>query len=188
MDFPRQAGESLLPRIFIALERAELDIVARHVAFARRAGLTSAARFLSRLGNGWLYPIASAVLFLSSTDHALRCIVAAAVSIGIAHVVYPPLKRLLARSRPCDVEEGLADICRPLDRYSCPSGHAMTAAAFGVPILVLAPAAVAPIVIGGWLLVSWSRIALGHHYASDLIIGSTIGGAIGAVIVAALML
>ena len=169
------------------LDRGELDAVAGCVAFARRNGLTPAARFLSRLGNGWLYPIASALVLLASANHALRYILAAGVSIGVAHLAYPPLKRLLARTRPCDLDSSLADVCRPLDRYSCPSGHAMTAAAFGVPIIFLAPATAAPIVIGGWLLVSWSRIALGHHYWSDIVIGSTIGGAIGAIIANAIL-
>jgi undecaprenyl-diphosphatase len=174
MDF---APDGLLA----VLDRGELDAVAACVTFARRTRLTPAARFLSRLGNGWLYPIASALLLLASPSHALPYILAAGVSTGLAHLVYPPLKRLLARPRPCDLEPSLADDCQPLDRYSCPSGHAMTAAAFGVPIIVLAPAA-APIVIGGWLLVSWSRVALGHHYWSDIVIGSTIGGAIGAIV------
>jgi len=181
MDFARTEG------LLAVLDRGELDAVAACVAFARRTRLTPAARFFSRLGNGWLYPIASALLLLTSANHALRYILAAGVSIGIAHVLYPPLKRMLARVRPCDLDPTLADVCEPLDRYSCPSGHAMTAAAFGVPIIVLAPAAAAPIVIGGWLVVSWSRIALGHHYWSDILIGSTIGGAIGAVIAALIL-
>jgi undecaprenyl-diphosphatase len=176
MDSVRREG------LLAVLDRAELDAVVACAAFARRTRLTAAARFLSRLGNGWLYPIASALLLLASPSHALPYLVAAGMSTGLAHVVYPPLKRLLARTRPCDLDPSLAGDCLPLDRYSCPSGHAMTAAAFGVPIIVLAPAAAAPIVIGGWLLVSWSRIALGHHYWSDIVIGSTIGGAIGAIV------
>ncbi|HUJ12766.1 MAG TPA: phosphatase PAP2 family protein [Thermoanaerobaculia bacterium] len=168
-----------------ALDRGELDAVAACVGFARRARLTRLARFFSRLGNGWLYPIASALLLVSAA-HALRYVVAAAASIGIAHLLYPRLKRILARTRPCDLDPALADVCLPLDRYSCPSGHAMTAAAFGVPIIILAPAAAAPIVVAGWLLVSGSRVALGHHYWSDIVIGSTIGGAIGAIIAAVL--
>jgi len=169
------------------LNRGELDAVAGCVAFTRRYRLKPAARFLTRLGNGWLYPIASALVLLASASHALPYILAAGVSIGVAHLTYPPLKRLLARTRPCDLDASLADDCVPLDRYSCPSGHAMTAAAFGVPMIFLAPAAVAPIVVTGWLLVSWSRIALGHHYWSDIVIGTTIGGAIGAAIASAIL-
>ena len=66
-----------------ALDRGELDAVAACVGFARRARLTRLARFFSRLGNGWLYPIASALLLVSAA-HALRYVVAAAVSIGAA--------------------------------------------------------------------------------------------------------
>src|SRR5579862_8989839 len=122
MDFARPEG------LLALLDRGELDAVAACVAFARRTRLTPAARFFSRLGNGWLYPIASALLLLASPGHALPYILAAGVSTGLAHLLYPPLKRLLARPRPCDLEPSLADDCQPLDRYSCPSGHAMTAA------------------------------------------------------------
>ena len=168
--------------LFAVLDREEVWVVERCVAFARRWRLTSCARFFSRLGNGWLYPIASAVLLLGPFAYATRCLLASALSLAIAFVVYPPLKRLLARTRPCDQDCSLADTCTPLDRYSCPSGHAMTAAAFGVPIIIAAPLAAAPIVIAGWLLVSWSRIALGHHYVSDIVIGTAIGAAIAAAV------
>lgn len=175
------AGQSE-SRFFAALDREEMEIVQNCVAFARRWRLTSCARFFSRLGNGWLYPVASALLLLGSFENAARCVVAAALSLAVAFAVYPPLKRLLARERPCAQDCSLADLCAPLDRYSCPSGHAMTAAAFGVPIIIAAPLAAAPIVVAGWLLVSWSRIALGHHYISDILIGTSIGGAIAAAI------
>jgi undecaprenyl-diphosphatase len=137
---------------------------------------------ITRLGNGWLYPIAAALLFLTSFQSAARCVVAAGASLALAFTIYPPLKRVLARTRPCHYDERLAAGPKPLDRYACPSGHAMTAAAFGVPMIFAAPLVAAPIVVGGCLLVSWSRLALGHHYVSDILAGTLIGGAIASIV------
>lgn len=181
METSRTAGR-VESQLFATLDRIEMEVVQDWVAFARRWRLSSCARFFSRLGNGWLYPIASALLLLGPFQHATRCVAAAALSLAVAFVLYPPLKRVLARERPCEQDCSLSDGCAPLDRYSCPSGHAMTAAAFGVPIIIAAPWAAAPVVVAGWLLVSWSWIALGHHYVSDILIGTAIGGAIAAAI------
>jgi undecaprenyl-diphosphatase len=169
-------------RFFAVLDRNEIAIVERNIAFARRWRLTKIARVITRLGNGWLYPIAAAILLLTSFQSALRCVAAAAVSLGVAFIIYPPLKRMLKRTRPCDYDRSLAIEFTPLDRYACPSGHAMTAAAFGVPMIFAAPLVAAPIVIGGCLLVSWSRIALGHHYVTDIIAGTFIGTLIASVV------
>ena len=161
--------------VFHVLDCRELALVERTAAFSQRWRLTALARVVTRLGNGWLYPIVAVFLTLSS----IRLLIAAAASIAAAFVLYPPLKRSIARARPC---LQLAESPRPLDHYSFPSGHAMTAAAFSVPILFAAPASVSPIVIGGCVLVSWSRMALGHHYLTDIVAGTIVGGAIASVI------
>ncbi len=168
-------------RLVAAADRTEIQVVRRSVTFAKRWRLEVPARILTRLGNGWLYPIAAALLLLTSFQSATRCVIAAAVNLALAFLIYPPLKRMLARTRPCHRGAGITAPVEPLDRYACPSGHAMTAAAFGVPMILAAPVA-APLVIGGWLLVSWSRIALGHHFVSDIVIGTLLGAAIASVV------
>jgi len=170
-------------RALDALDGAEVRFVERAVAFARRRRLIAFARIVTRLGNGWLYPLALVPLLLTWSQWTARCIAASGASIGIAFTAYPILKRFVARSRPCQLDARLSDPeLQPLDRYSFPSGHAMTCAAFGVPILFAASAAVAPLVIGGYLVMSWSRIALGHHYLTDIVAGTLLGGAIATIV------
>lgn len=164
------------------IDRGELEVVERCVAHARERGLVRTARFVTRAGNGWIYPVAAAFLFLAPIEHAARCLAAAVISLGIAFTIYPPLKRAFARTRPCDNDCSLSDSTAPLDRYSFPSGHAMTAAAFGTPIIVAAPPLAIPIVIAACAVVSWSRIALGHHYPSDIVAGTLLGAIIAAMV------
>ncbi len=173
---------TILEDPFAALDRRELRLVERCVAHARDRGLTRTARLVTRAGNGWIYPVAATFLFLAPIEHAARCIIAAIISLAIAFTIYPPLKRALARTRPCDYDCGLSDSIAPLDRYSFPSGHAMTAAAFGTPIIVAAPPLAIPLVIAVCALVSWSRIALGHHYPSDIVAGTLLGTVIAATV------
>jgi undecaprenyl-diphosphatase len=178
---------TILEDPFAPLDRRELRLVERCVSHARDRGLTRTARLVTHAGNGWVYPVVSAFLFLAPIEHAARCIVAAIVSLAIAFSIYPPLKRALARTRPCHADRSLSDSLSPLDRYSFPSGHAMTAAAFGTPIIVAAPPLAIPIVIAACALVSWSRIALGHHYPSDIAAGTVLGAVIAATVALAIM-
>jgi undecaprenyl-diphosphatase len=169
----RTAGE----RLFATLDAFEVDVVMRTVASAERLRLQRIARIATRLGNGWLYPILSIALALGPVDAPLRFLIAATLSLLIAFIAYPKIKRVLGRSRPCDYEPSLVRDIAPLDHYSCPSGHAMTAAAYGVPLVFACPAS-APFVIAVCGVIGWSRVALGHHYVSDILIGTVIGATI----------
>jgi len=164
---------------FGRIDDRELALVERTAAFSRRWHLTPVARAVSRLGNGWLYPLVG----LSLAGSLPQCVPVSAASVATSFAIYPLLKRSLARLRPCESSARLDDPMKPLDRFSFPSGHAMTAAAVGVPILIAAPASVSPFVIAGCLLMSWSRVALGHHYFTDIIAGSLVGAVIAAMFV-----
>lgn len=162
-------------RVFVSLDAAEVEVVTQVVASCERLRLGPIARAATRMGNGWLYPIASLVLVLAGLADPLRFLAAATSSLALAFAIYPVLKRFLRRRRPCDYDPALVRGPAPLDRYSCPSGHAMTAAAYSVPVIAAWPMA-APVAVALWLMVSWSRVALGHHYVSDVLLGTIIGG------------
>jgi undecaprenyl-diphosphatase len=166
---------------FISLDAAEVAVVARVVAASERHGLQRIAQTATRLGNGSLYPIVTLLLIAARIEDALRFTASAALSLLLAFAVYPTLKRFLARMRPCDYDPSLARHPEPLDHYSCPSGHAMTAAAYAVPLMIAAPSA-APLALAICAIVSWSRVALGHHYVSDVIAGTLLGAGVAGVV------
>jgi undecaprenyl-diphosphatase len=170
-------------QLFASLDLVEVNLVIRTVASAQRLRLCGVARAATRLGNGWIYPIVSLLLLVfDDSDRALRIIATSAASLGISFTIYPSAKRFLARTRPCDYAPALAYTPEPLDRYSCPSGHAMTAAAYAVPLIAAWPAA-APVAITLWAVIGWSRVAVGHHYVSDVLLGSILGASIAAPVV-----
>lgn len=168
-------------KAFEALDRAEIHLVLRAMRHAERGRLLHVARLLTWCGNGWLYPAIALTIILTARD-AGGTLTASIGSVAIAFVVYPKIKKVLARARPCDYVDVVVQAASPLDRYSCPSGHAMTAAAFFTPLLFAS--VLVPLAIGCWAAIAWSRVALGHHYVSDIVLGSMLGTAIAATVVA----
>jgi len=159
------------------LDASEIALVARIAAASDRHGLTRVAMIATRLGNGWLYPIVTLFLLIARVENTVRFALSASVSFAIAHALYPSLKRVIARVRPCDYDPSLARDIEPMDHYSCPSGHAMTAAAYAVALILTAPATapLAAVILG---VVGWSRVALGHHYPSDVVAGAFLGASV----------
>jgi undecaprenyl-diphosphatase len=142
----------------------------------RRAPI-AAANALSRLGNGPIYlPIVGAVI-LFHPHQALTIVLCAAASILMLHCIYPAMKRATARARPRDVEAVFPDSIPTLDKYSFPSGHVMTLTAALMPIVYSAPRTW-PLGLAAWAAMSWSRLAIGHHYASDVAAGTILGAAV----------
>ncbi len=139
----------------------------------------------SRLGDGWLWA-ALALMLLAGGDPGHRLIAAGALAGGVASALLVPLKRRFHRGRPCAA--GLHPLYNvgPLqylaaDRFSFPSGHSMNAFAIASAIgLGLPPLLVPLLVIAA--SVAASRVALGLHYASDVLVGSLLGLVIGSAI------
>jgi undecaprenyl-diphosphatase len=90
-------------------------------------------------------------------------------SLVISHLLVQLVKRTVGRGRPAQGCR-LSAIVREPDRFSFPSGHA--AASFSV---ALSYAIVFPLWSGPLLLlaalVGFSRIRLGVHYPSDVVVG-----------------
>ncbi|MGD1038550.1 MAG: phosphatase PAP2 family protein [Roseiarcus sp.] len=142
----------------------------RHVPLA-------AANAVSRLGNGPIYLLIVGAVILFHPHEAATIIVCAGASILVLHSVYPLMKRATARPRPRDVEADFPDSPPPLDKFSFPSGHVMTLSATLTPIVYVMPRAW-PLGLAVWAAMAWSRLAVGHHYASDIAAGTIMGAAV----------
>lgn len=161
----------------VRLSDREIDWVTRTSAAARRRRLESTAIAVSWLGNGLLYLLLAMLLLAWAGTPAWRAIAASALAGAVSHVVYPLVKRAGSRPRPFEHCTSLDCAHRPLDVHSFPSGHAMTLAATLTPALMVWPS-LWPAALGLWLLVAWSRIAVGHHYPSDVLAGTLLGTAL----------
>lgn len=144
----------------------------------------------TRLGDGWLWLLAGAVLAARGDNDSHRVLVAAAVTAGLANIVVVLLKGRVRRPRPCDFAKprhfDVAPlICVPSDRYSFPSGHSLNAFALALVLALGFPPIAVPVFLVA-ASVAASRVVLGLHFPSDVLAGSAMGALIGGCVFALL--
>jgi undecaprenyl-diphosphatase len=136
----------------------------------------------SRLGDGWLWLI-TGLLLGAGGGHGLDVLGAAALAAAVANALLIPLKRRFRRPRPCEREPNpyFATPYRPQfqgDAFSFPSGHSLNAFAVST-VVALAFPTLAPVAFLVAASVAASRVFLGLHFLTDVVVGAALGAAIG---------
>ena len=129
---------------------------------------------ISWLGDGkfWyalmvLLPIAFGLPGLEVSVHMALCCMLGVTS-------YKLIKRATHRPRPYMAHDDIVLGTAPLDQFSFPSGHTLHAVMFTIIIVSAFP-------VLGWvllpftMLVACSRVVLGLHYPTDVLLGAIIG-------------
>lgn len=165
------------------LDEHEIGLCLRINRFARIAQVRQAFAVVSRLGDGlYWFAMAAVMLYLhgiAAAPDLLRILLTCVLGIGI----YKALKDRLVRERPFVYNGEISCGTAPLDRYSFPSGHTLHAVSFTLMYAALDPVfylLCAPFAV----LVMLSRIVLGLHYPSDVLVGAGIGMALASVSIA----
>jgi undecaprenyl-diphosphatase len=177
-SWPEQAHPLWLEReLWIARERSVA--LWMHGA-ATRAWVVHLLDTVSRVGDGWLWyailvclPIAKGPV---GTSASVRMIAVGIVDLAL----YKIIKRWIARPRPFRTCPGIRACARSLDEFSFPSGHTLHSVAFSLILTVYYPM-LALFVWPFTILVAVSRVILGLHYPSDVIVGALIGAITAAV-------
>lgn len=166
--------------LFLRADRAEHRLCLIANAAARRRALRALFRTVSRWGDGafWYLLMASMPLWLGRAAGARAALHMLAVG-AVGLVLYKLLKRTLVRERPFIGLIGIECAMPPLDRYSFPSGHTLHAVAFTVLAVGYVPW-LAWLLVPFAVLVAASRVVLGLHYPSDVVVGALLGAALAA--------
>lgn len=140
--------------------------------------LTTGFAICSRLGDGPLWAAVAVVLVLFGRHRERLAVATAAVVAVLAVATFCNLKKLVRRRRPFEVWPDLTCMVQPPDRYSFPSGHTLTAFSMYGTFVTLLPGC-------GWFfgpaafLIGLSRVFLGAHYPSDVLVGALLGTGLG---------
>jgi undecaprenyl-diphosphatase len=133
---------------------------------------------LSDLGKGAGWTAAAAWLALRDGRRGRGAAVASVAAMGLAvWLVQGPLKLALPRRRPFHRRVVTVVGVRPTDP-SFPSGHTAGSFAAAVALAAFYPAD-APVLLGVAFGVGTSRVYLGHHFPSDVVVGAGLGSALG---------
>ena len=128
----------------------------------------------TRAGDGWLWYLTGLFVLLFGGNDRLAAVACAGSAALVGVGLFMSLKKFSGRKRPCEMEPHCWATLLPPDQFSFPSGHTITAFAVAVAFSTFYPALL-PALLFCALSVAVSRILLGMHFLSDVVVGAVIG-------------
>lgn len=159
------------------LDRAEVRLCRLLNRSSSRRFIASFFVAVSRLGDGVAWYSLMALLALTQGEYGFRAAVVMALTGAVGLTIYKIMKSRLVRERPFITHHDILVGSAPLDRYSFPSGHTLHAVLFTVIAVAWFPA-LAAVLVPLTLLIALSRMVLGLHYPTDVVVGALIGWAL----------
>jgi len=160
-------------------------ITSRDLSLMRRLNGWRAPRWVrvwmvlaSRVGDGWLWYALGMILLVFGGSNRFQAVGAATLSAAVSVGLFLRVKRIIGRKRPCAVAPHCWANLLPPDQFSFPSGHSMTAFSVAVPLSLFYPS-LEPGLLFCALSIALSRILLGLHFLSDVLVGSVFGAILG---------
>lgn len=170
----------LLERLtFERILRWDLRVCLRFNRICRRVSWRLLFCCVSVLGDGMAWYALMAFLLLRDRDAAVLPVLHMVIVGLVCTVSYKWLKKRTLRPRPYQAHADIEHFAAPRDRFSFPSGHTLHAVAFTLVALAYYPG-LAWFLLPFTLLVAVSRVVLGLHYPSDVLVGALLGAAIAA--------
>jgi undecaprenyl-diphosphatase len=132
----------------------------------------------TRMGDGWLWYGLGGMLLIYGGPQRFAAVGASGTAAITGVLVFKVIKLLSHRPRPCQLEPHCWSKVLPPDKFSFPSGHAMTAFSVALVVSYFYPGLeVALFFLAASIAVS--RVVLGMHFLSDVLAGAVLGVALG---------
>lgn len=160
-------------------------IESRDHRLMRRVNHWSAPRWVrlwtissTRCGDGWLWYALGIVLLAFGGRERFAAVSSALLAVGIGILLFKVLKRASRRKRPCQLEPHCWSKVLPPDQFSFPSGHTITAFAIVMTVGSFYPQLQECLLVCA-VSIAISRILLGMHFLSDVVMGALMGTLLG---------
>jgi len=132
----------------------------------------------TRAGDGWLWGAIGVALIISSDPQRFHAVEAAGSAVAVGILIFHHIKRAVGRVRPRDIEPHCWACIVTRDRFSFPSGHSTTAFAVALSLGCFYPEAMLLLLVLA-ANVAVSRVIVGMHFLSDVLVGSGMGALLG---------
>ena len=140
----------------------------------------------TRGGDGSLWYAIGLAVAAFGGDERFRALPAAVLSAGSGVALFLRMKRVCGRKRPCALAAAGVDRMTqncwakvlPPDQFSFPSGHTITAFSVASSLGHFYPA-MQPGLLFCAASVAASRVLLGMHFLTDVLVGALIGASLG---------
>ncbi len=128
----------------------------------------------TRAGDGWLWYLTGLSILIWGGRNRFTATAAAGSAALVGVGIFVLIKKFSSRKRPYEIEPHCWATLLPPDRFSFPSGHTITAFATAIALGEFYPA-LFPALLFCAVCIAVSRILLGMHFLSDVVVAALLG-------------
>ena len=150
--------------------------------FSHQRSIAHFFKAVSRLGDGLFWCAMLDIVWIAQGAAYTPQFLYISLAGGFGTLVYKFLKKKTIRPRPYQVHQVILLGERPLDHFSFPSGHTLHAVMVTTVLGYIQPMLLM-LMLPFTVLIALSRMVLGLHYPTDVLVGAALGASIAVAII-----